>query len=303
MVAGSRDSALVDAHVHVWDPARLSYPWLDGVPAIDRAFLLDDIDRAAGAVTGHVFVQAGCLPEQALDEVRWVLGMTDAWSELAAIVADADLRGGAALASHLNELLNLNTERVRVVGVRHLLQDERDDLLADPAARSALLDGLRTLAAYGLTFDVCVRHRQLDTVTEVLEQVPELPTVLDHLGKPPLDAGIASEAGRAWAGALARLARLPHAHVKLSGLAAEASGTDALDAHAQDFLVHALRTFGPDRSMIGSDWPVSAFTGAGGTFDGWRGRVRRAATAAGVHAEGAASIEHRTATRFYGLGG
>lgn len=308
-------AALVDAHVHVWDPARLTYPWLEGV--LGRAFLPADIDRAAGSVTRHVFVQAGCLPAQALDEVRWVLGMADAWPELAAIVADADLRGGRALESHLDELLTLDTggitgprpgaggsaagRRIRVAGIRHLLQGEPDDLLADPAARSALLGGLRALAARGLTFDVCVRHRQLNTVIELLEQVPELPTVLDHLGKPPVDEGIESEAGRAWAEAITRLARLPLAHMKLSGLAAESSGTAALDAHAEAILVHALRAFGPDRTMIGSDWPVSALTGAGGTFESWRERVRRAAIAAGVGPGGVASIEHGTAAGFYGL--
>ena len=83
-MAASRDSALVDAHVHVWDPSLLSYPWFDDLPVLDRPFLPGDIDRAGGVVTDHVFVQAVCLPEQALDEVRWVLGMTGAWPELAA---------------------------------------------------------------------------------------------------------------------------------------------------------------------------------------------------------------------------
>ncbi|GAB3795922.1 hypothetical protein GCM10028798_05320 [Humibacter antri] len=362
VAASPPHSALIDAHVHVWDPARLTYPWLDDLPVLNRAFLPGDFDREHGAAGRHVFVQAGCLPGRAIDEVRWVLGMTDAWPELAAIVADADLRGGAALESHLDELLALNAanrrttggsttggsttggsttggsttggsttgesttdenttgrsttsestagraaagqrtvRRVRVAGVRHLLQDEPDDLLTDPRSRAALLDGLRALAARGLTFDVCVRHRQLNTVIDLLEQVPQLPTVLDHLGKPSVDDGIESDPGRAWARAITRLARLPRARVKLSGLAAEASGTDALDAHAEGFLGHALRAFGPDRAMVGSDWPVSALTGARGTFDGWRHRVRRAAATADVDARGVASIEHGTATQFYGL--
>lgn len=296
MAADLALGGLVDAHVHVWNPALLRYPWLDGVPVLNRAFSPAEIDRADGATSRHVFVQAGCRADQALDEVHWVLGMADAWPELAAIVADADLRAGSALPSHLDALVALNARGgVRIAGVRHLLQDEPDDLLTDQDAGAALVQGLRAVSERGLTFDVCVRHHQLHTVVELLEQVPELPVVLDHLGKPPVDAGIESSGGRTWADAITRLARLPLATVKLSGLAAEASGTAALDAHADGFLVHVLLAFGPERCMIGSDWPVSAHMGAGGTFASWRSRVR------GVTAEGMASIEHGTATRFYGL--
>jgi L-fuconolactonase len=301
---------MVDAHVHVWDPARLRYPWLDGIPALDRAFLPADIDRAGGASRRHVFVQAGCVPEQAIDEVRCVLGMRDAWPELAAIVADADLRSGQALESHLDALASIDSvaERdaegpyaVRVVGIRHLLQDEPDELFEDARARSALLDGLRMLAERGLTFDVCVRHRQLAVVVELLESVPDVRIVLDHLGKPPVDDGIDSAGGRAWALNIERMALLPLAHVKLSGLAAEASTREALDAHAAPFLVHALSAFGAERSMIGSDWPVSACTGAGGTAREWRERVSGAASDAGLAADDLAAIESSTAERFYGL--
>src|SRR6185437_3961495 len=137
-----------------------------------------------------------------------------------------------------------------------------DEVLTDSGSTSALIAGLRMLAERAMTFDVCVRHRQLDTVIDVLERVPELSIVLDHLGKPPVDDGIQSTAGRTWARAIDRLALLPRAHVKLSGMAAEASSSQALDDHAQEFLTHALGAFAPQRSMIGSDWPVSALTGA-----------------------------------------
>ena len=301
----------IDAHVHVWDLGRLSYPWLESDAVLGRTFLPTDVDRgillppetpgAADdiATTGMVFVQAACRADQALEEARWVAGLD--WPELVAIVADADLRSGDALDRHLDALAGVRVAGAGVTGVRHLLQDEPDDLLRDAASRAALVGGLRRLAARGLTFDVCVRHRQLDTVTDLLEEVPELPVVLDHVGKPPVDAGLESREGSTWAKSIARLARLPLAHVKLSGLAAEASSTSTLDAHAGEFLEHALRAFGPDRAMIGSDWPVSALTGATGTLATWRERVRRAADAVGLDERAIASIEGETAARFYGV--
>ncbi len=303
---GGAGHPLVDAHVHVWDTTRLEYPWLAGFPTLARPFLPHQIDRAGGATARMVFVQAGCRPDQAIAEVRWVAHLADSWPELAGIVADADLRSGGGLETQLDTMAAAAADAgsrrtVPVVGIRRLLQDEPPELIADAASRSALLSGMRVLAERGLTFDVCVRHPQLGAVTELLEQVPELPVVLDHLGKPPVDTGLDAAAGRTWADSIDRLARLPRAHVKLSGLAAEVSDAAPLEAHGQALLGHALRAFGPARSMIGSDWPVSAATGAAEGFPRWRQRVREAAIAADVDAGGIAAIEAGTAIRFYGL--
>jgi predicted TIM-barrel fold metal-dependent hydrolase len=42
---------LIDAHVHVWDPMRLEYPWLAGT-GLPSPALPPDVDRAADTVTG-----------------------------------------------------------------------------------------------------------------------------------------------------------------------------------------------------------------------------------------------------------
>src|SRR6185437_1192262 len=83
--------SIVDAHVHVWDPRALTYPWLEDAGGAAAPHLPDAIDRAHGQSTRMVFVQADCLPEQSVAEVRWVA--ESAWPELAGVVAAADLRG------------------------------------------------------------------------------------------------------------------------------------------------------------------------------------------------------------------
>ena len=256
-------AGLIDAHVHVWDPSRLEYPWLVGT-GLHRRMLPADVDRAGGSVTGMVFVQAGAARRHALDEARWADGCD--WPELIAIVADADLRAApAAVSSHLDELSALP----RVVGVRDLLQDDAVETF------DGLLDGLLALRERGLSFDACVRHPQLTALASLLERAPGLVVILDHLGKPPVDAGIDSPEGRRWSSALDRLAERPGTFVKLSGMTAESSDPEAFDRNTDAFLAHALSAFGPERSMIGSDWPVSTTFGIGGAFVDWITRVRR----------------------------
>lgn len=279
---------VIDAHVHVWDPQRFDYPWLAGLPALNAAMLPGDVDRAGGQVSGMVFVQADCTVENSLDEARWVSGAE--WPELVGIVAAANLHDQVGLPRHLDAL----AEIPGVVGIRHLLQGEPDAVFDSPTLRN----GLGLLAARGLSFDACVRHDQLPRLVTLLRDLPQLRVVLDHLGKPPIDEGIDSDAGRAWAGAIAELAALDSVTVKLSGLTAETSDAAVLDSNAGAFIRHAVESFGADRAMIGSDWPVSALLGSGGTFEAWLLRVHEATGASSAERT---AIESASARAFYGL--
>lgn len=269
---------MIDAHVHLWDPSVLTYEWLEG-SELRRPMLPAEYDRGGVWVDGAVFVQAADGPSDPVAEARWVDGLD--WPELVAIVADADLGASTgAVYHHLAALAAIP----RVTGVRHLLQDRAVD------AFPALAPGLAALAARGGTFDACIRHAQLPALIELLRGVPELTVVVDHVAKPPMGEGIDSAAGAAWARSLAALAERPRTFVKLSGLTGEAQDTAEVERHAPAFLTHAVDVFGPERSMIASDWPVSSHFGAGGSFADWVDLVRAAVPAKGWDevAEGAA---------------
>jgi L-fuconolactonase len=76
--------------------------------------------------------------------------------------------------------------------------------------------------------------------------------VLDHLGKPPIRSGNIDS----WAHGIARLAEFPNVFCKLSGLVTEANWQHWQPEQIVPFLDVAFASFGPDRLMIGSDWPV-----------------------------------------------
>ncbi|MDQ7876660.1 amidohydrolase family protein [Microbacterium sp. QXD-8] len=252
---------LVDSHVHIWDPDLLDYAWLGGT-GLDHAMLPPDVDRAATVSTEMIFVQAS--DGDPLAEARWVDRL--AWPELIAIVAGADLtRKPEEVEAHLAAL----AEIPRVVGVRHLLQDTAE------TAFSAVREGLRILADRGGTFDACIRHPQLSALIDLLDAVPDLTVVLDHLGKPPVDEGIDSPAGRRWSEQIGILAARPRTYVKLSGLAPESSDAAAFGANVDAFIDRGLEAFGSQRAMIGSDWPVSSHFGMPTTFTEWAARVER----------------------------
>jgi len=80
---------LVDSHVHLWDPERLRYGWLAGVPALNRSQRPEEYRLARGpvAVAKFVFVQCECDPTQSQAEVDWVTDVAAEEPRLRGIVA------------------------------------------------------------------------------------------------------------------------------------------------------------------------------------------------------------------------
>jgi L-fuconolactonase len=70
-----------------------------------------------------------------------------------------------------------------VKGVRRNIQDEAEP---DFCPRPDFVEGVRLLARYGLSFDLCIRHWQLRSVVELVRRCPDTVFILDHLGKPDI---------------------------------------------------------------------------------------------------------------------
>ena len=275
---------LIDTHVHVWDPAVNDYAWLSG--ELDRAYLPDEYRVGAPQTTGAIFVEANAADNVA--EAQWVAGLN--WPELVGIVAQAPLELGAEVAPVLARLQQVD----KVVGIRRQLQDDPIAFFEDPG----LLAGLRVLATTGLPFDACVRHEQLPALTALLSQVPDLPVVLDHLAKPP----VADGDDGTWARNLRALAALPQVRVKLSGIAPEGSPDRPVREQARSWLLTAWEAFGPERCMLGSDWPVSAISAPRETPGDWLEHVLSDVLDDAGASDGDRDwLSWRTASTFYGV--
>lgn len=241
---------IIDSHVHFWDRERLTTPWLDDAPAeLQSSHLPQDLAASGWAADAIVAVQADCLPEQGLAEARWFSDLEAEGARVEAVVAFAPLEVPAGRSAHLAALADLP----HVVGVRRLLQDESPEFVTDPE----FVRGVQSLAAHDFTMDLCIRQLHLPQAIRLVEQCPEVSFVLDHLGKPTIEAA----AFDAWAADLTRLAALPNVVVKLSGLLTEAADDQRTSATLAPWLRHALEAFGPARCMFGSDWPVLNLAG------------------------------------------
>ena len=142
---------IIDAHVHIYDPAAARFSWLKSVPAIDRAHAIADFDAARGdvAVDQFVFVEVAADPGDHLREARHVSRLADADPRLGALVVHAPLEKGARVEEDLEAFAGLT----RVKGVRRLIQGEPDPgFCLEPE----FAEGIERLKKFGFTFDICV---------------------------------------------------------------------------------------------------------------------------------------------------
>lgn len=279
---------IIDAHHHLWDPARRAYPWLDGdaMAPIRHRYGPAELRAAAEplGVSGTVLVQTvseigetvdflGIAADNG-DLIRGVVG----WVDLASPSIVDDVAA-----------LRLGPGGEKLVGIRHQAQDEPDP---DWLTRPEVLRGLRAVVEAGLTYDLLVLPHQLPSAIAAARAVPEGRFVLDHAAKPP----IADGAREPWSSALAELAALDNVACKLSGLITEADWNRWQPEEIRPYAEHVLDVFGPGRLLFGSDWPVCELAG---DYERVLGLAEQ--LCAGLSGDERNAVFDGTATTWYGL--
>jgi L-fuconolactonase len=232
----------IDAHQHFWMLARGDYGWLTpALGAIHRDFGPDDL---APLIVRHgidrtILVQAA--PTEA--ETQFMLAVAARTPFVAGVVGWCDFEATEAGA----RIARLSGNPL-LVGLRPMVHDIPD---ANWLARPELAPAFAAMAAHDLVFDALLRPRHIAPMLSVLKRHPDLAVVIDHAAKPDLTGGDLA----AWRDGLKALAAHPQAVCKLSGLVTEA-GPDWTTDSLRPVAEHLLASFGPERLLWGSDWPV-----------------------------------------------
>lgn len=253
-----RPTRIVDAHVHLWDPARTDwYPYLSGrqqlnmgdVSAMSRRFDVPTyLEESAGWNVEKLVNVAAATGRHSVDETLELDRRADIDGQPAAIV------GGLPPTDTVAEaiaLLDRQLQASRFRGVRRMGAAD-----GPPPAPEVL----RALADRHLVFDLMAHPDQLQAAAEQLAPFNDLVVVVEHTGWPrSTDAHERAQ----WASGMRALADLGgNVFCKLSGLAMPL-GSMAPSALAP-WLETAIELFGAARCMFASNFPVD---GLHGTFD------------------------------------
>jgi predicted TIM-barrel fold metal-dependent hydrolase len=248
---------VVDAHVHLWDPARADwYPYLAGMQELDMGDIsgmcrrFDQSIYFAEAAKWNVqkFVHvAAAAPDKLIAETLELDAQAEETGHPDALI------GGLVPSDDVAELERQLDEQMaskRFRGIR--IMGEGDAGSPTPAILQALQDR-------GLVFDLMVHPDRLESAATVLDGW-DLPVVVEHIGWPRSNEPEEYELWKQGMGVLAGLR--DNVTCKLSGLSMPMGSMDP--AVFKPWIDHALELFGVDRCMFASNFPVD---GMNGTFD------------------------------------
>jgi len=243
------DFPIIDTHLHVWDPKQIRYPWLDGVPFLNKPYLLADYNKACGPVKVEkmVFLQCECDPAQYKDEARWVTGLARQDPRIQGIVPFAPLEKGEGARRELADL----AKNKLIKGIRRITQFESDPAFC---LRKDFVRGVQMLAEFHFSFDICIKgDEQFRNTIQLVRQCPKVNFILDHIGKPFIKERILEP----WETCLKQFADLPNTWCKMSGLVTEADFEKWTNDDLQPYIAAVMEAFGWDRVVFGGDWPVA----------------------------------------------
>lgn len=273
---------IIDTHHHLWDHRE---------GRVDRRYLMDELQRDLR--TGHnivatVFIECRAMyrcdgPEamRPVGEVEFVnsvaamaaSGLYGTTKVAAGIMGFAELQDGDSVKGLLEAQMAAAPGRFR--GIRRTGAWDPDPRVTRAKVPGLFLDskfreGFAALASLGLVFEAVCRHPQLDEVVDLARNFPDTTIVLNHLGGV---VGIGDYAGRRdeifaeWSKSIAALADCPNIVIKLGGINMDYSGfgwhekpvpptSEELCETTRRYYETAIETFGPDRCMFESNFPV-----------------------------------------------
>lgn len=274
----------IDAHQHYWKLSRGDYGWLtpdmgvlykDYLPAdLEPILERHNIDRT-------VLVQAA----PTVAETDFMLSLAATHESIGGVVGWLDMADPG-----FPRLFEEYRQRPAFVGIRPMLHDLSDDAWV---IQPVVLDNLRMLAAHDFPFDFLVRPQHLPHVLHVLEQVPNLRAVIDHIAKPL----IKDQVFEPWGAQLSAIAQHENIYCKLSGMVTEADHDNWTPEDLKPYVAHTVECFGLERVLFGSDWPVSLLAAR---YDDVIGALEEI-LAPGLDEDSRAQVFGGNAARFYGI--
>lgn len=287
------DLPIIDTHQHLWDLSVLRLPWLagDAVQSINRSHLMSHYLGAAEGlnIVRTVYMEVNADPSHHVREAEYAIDLCgrDDNPMAAAII------GGVPQDEGFRDYVTPFAESPYVKGVRSILHDA--DRPQGLCLDRRFVESVKLLGELGLTFDLCLRPREIDDGVRLIERCPQTRFVIDHCGNMDV-AGCDQALWDKWTHDMRSASQQENVMCKISGIVVSVDPSGWTPADLQPSVEFCLDTFGEDRVFFGGDWPVCTLKAPLKTWvEALKWIVRDRPEAA------RRKLFHDNAARFYGL--
>ncbi|OED45002.1 hypothetical protein AB833_00305 [Chromatiales bacterium (ex Bugula neritina AB1)] len=247
------DFPIIDTHLHIWDFERLNYSAFAGHPLFGKSYHVEDYQRDCGDLEIEAMVFLECYADftaaggQYIEEIKFVEDSARRDPRIMGIVPMAPLERGSRVEPVLAEMAENHPS---VKGIRRIVEFDADprSLMLGPD----FIEGVNLLEKFGYHFEINVNYTQMDIVREFVKQIPRVPMILDHCGKPGIKAGAISQ----YRQDLKELSQYPNLWIKLSDLPVEADHQNWTESDLRPYIDATVEAFGFERMIYAGDYPV-----------------------------------------------
>jgi predicted TIM-barrel fold metal-dependent hydrolase len=255
--ADGQQLPIVDCHQHLWNLEQFKLPWIKPGTLLGKTYSIDDYLAAAKGlgIDRAVYMEVDVAPAQQQAEADAIIALcrTEKYPTVGAVIS------GRPAAANFRSYITPLGKNPEIKGVRQVLH-------AGSAAKGLCLQkefvaGIRLLGELGLSFDLCMRSPELPDGGNLADECRDTQFILDHCGNADVNAFMksASDADKqnadVWRRDIAALAERKNIVCKISGIIARVP-KEWSAADLAPIVNHCLDSFGPDRVVFGSDWPV-----------------------------------------------
>lgn len=244
---------IIDTHLHLIYPDRLTYPWIAPDHVLNRPWTAEEYFAEAKSlgIEAALHMEVDVAEDQIETETRFVTGLPRIIGAIAACRPEH-----RDFATRIERVLEAGEGRVK--GFRRVLHVAPDDL----SESDLFVENLQRLGTLGFPFDLCLRGDQLHIASRLARLAPDVTFVLDHCGNPD----IKGQGLDPWRGQLSKIAAFPNVICKVSGIVSHCAPGWTAET-LRPYVEHVIASFGWDRVVWGSDHPVATLTG--GTLSDW----------------------------------